>query len=912
MGTDLPGLPYCFVRFDGETENFFVTGRTQRYSADSIIEDPRCKVSNLIYLEPVGALMLRPYIDYKSDKYDYDKFKYRKTSKEGTISWELISKKKTADDEINPWSIIKNTAECSYLHLRDTSKNSIGEGKIQVFQVQPSTDQSWKCNEGINFGLKLYSTPSDIMKELQKENETKKFAIPSVYFLFTVKKTIKEDKSSTYNYLFEYNKKQSLSLLELPVEYRTKGQAERVWRELAYEAAFTDEGQPKGRDRFRVLASAHISNRGETLAGKDIVNLSFMFLDNGIAVDSGMPDKLRWSPEFFYSEGLVEEYQDRNPMKWTNDPATGGIAGNRVESFETVKWEIEKIQVGVKFASATFFVYPIRYPKMGGFKIFVENDERVEASLVTGYSVLVKGKYTKAVKTFTDDPNEIRFSYTSVPRNETEKLPGGVNVNVRMQSIDGTSTPLFYYYEDLSPTTMKSVYHVAKWFTPISFTLNWDGSGYKGTIDFSSRMPANEPRIQDYLKGIRPVTIFFGRAPESSNVNLDAMAEEQRGKYSFPPNSPFGTIAFKGYFYPTHSLSRTGQQSIITLTFCDRIISVKEARAWMLPIYDGWEDEAALRNLLDFAEYGGMNLITKVGSKNLLSRGKFRLPLGTMKGPKFMYPEGSYVWECMQDIATKAVRWLIPWRDGKVYYTDFKAYDEVFSLQSGGGGYETIHKFEEVTKDSSSQLAFRDELFRLTSSADFSVAYNEVDVMGFTPLAYPERLPNSRVRWKLLDPKEWKPFTASYPYVLVKASGEQEGGIPWRKRWVWRAPEINTQEAADAFAIRIFARNALPYYGGSFSTWGRTDLVPLQLIEIVERNAAGQRGTNPARILPEIDMGNLKPGLENIYRESWFFDRCVYRILNIEWIMTQDKKFTTTLQLERFFGSEYDYPVRYE
>jgi hypothetical protein len=555
--------------------------------------------------------------------------------------------------------------------------------------------------------------------------------------------------------------------------------------------------------------------------------------------------------------------------------------------YKKVQYKITGINIGVKFASVSLTTFPITFASYG---------EMTYSDV--GQAVLFQSSdWLNSQNPDTSIPEryQVKCFRRELVNVKIEPCGDDVHFNLRMSSDTSRQlTPVFYYVEYSFPTYLFKVKNLAPVEIPLkSMNMTYDITGYNGDITLFGRVLVNNERLVNLFKGIVPAMLYFGRMTLGDSWNdVKSSAKYLCGENVTPGNLEddiFTVKKVKVLVEPSRA-GRATVDSYLSLGFRDRTAGLREEMLFMLPIYDGWIDELAIRDILS-RTYLGDVLVEQFKNKHLIlsSRRGFRLSYGTMKQPLWMFQEGITARDAIDRIIQFIHRWFIPWPDGSILYADYANYDLAISnLDTGNFGAWSGLKFHENPKAVDKNFT---EIMNLEQSVDARVVFDQVFIFGVTPMAIPVKK-GGQIVWEM-DPQKWGIIVSSVPdfkNYWYSRTNYEAGWCPWTRRYIERDPNINTQKIADVVADHTYRRNCRPYVKVSFITLGRTDLFPLLIFELEERNL-------PGAIKFDINLPDCA-----------FNNRNVFRIVSMSFNLDGERKnFTTSITGERVYGAPWEY-----
>lgn len=239
-----------------------------------------------------------------------------------------------------------------------------------------------------------------------------------------------------------------------------------------------------------------------------------------------------------------------------------------------------------------------------------------------------------------------------------------------------------------------------------------------------------------------------------------------------------GVQLFKGFVDASSAMAKPADSSV-TFSLISSEVMLRDAIAVNLPIYDGYPDNEAIEDLLTRAAWGG--------GKDV-SSGDYTLSvpaLGSGIAPRYMFPLGKPILDCIREIAVAAGQWAFVDYLGNFHYT-------APGYSAGGAGtfVERPAGDGEFT-----------ELLAATSSTDTSQLRNAVLVVGL----------------RTTDNGDTEPV-----FNLRKDNRL----LPWQRWIIWQDAKLNTEFICDKVAERLLSSYNRVRYMMNATTWGCPQAVP--------------------------------------------------------------------------------------
>jgi hypothetical protein len=774
------------------------------------------------------------------------------------------------------------------LTMNNLSEKRIGAGRLPNFILDYPLDM--KSDWGWCLAYRLFDKPSELRYQDpggKKFSELKHFH-PALYVWMRLKMDYEDGTSDTGIMLLEMDNQGALNIILTKSEQEKDERGNLVWKVKPLKGVMknglsSELATEDGRSKYSVVFSTQLAK--ETLAGKDMFLCPIMFLDGYIVIGCPESKEPAWTPGVCFRYDSVDKAISTYITGKVNT-TTAPSEYSEQSLYKKVQYKITGINIGVKFASVSLTTFPIvfasygevTYSDAGQAALFRDSDWLNSQSPSTSIPGMYQGGCCR--KNLIDV--------------KVEPYGDDVHFNLRMSSdLSRRLTPIFYYVEYSFPTYFFKVKNLAPVEIPLkSMSMTYDITGYSGDITLFGRVLVNNERLVNLFKGIVPAVLYFGRMNLGDSWNtVKASAKYLCGEDVTPGklDDIFTVKKVKVLVEPSRA-GRTSAESSLTLSFRDRTAGLREEMLFMLPIYDGWIDELAIRDILR-RTYLGDVLVERFKNKYLIlpSRRMFRLSYGTMKQPLWMFQEGITAREAIDRIIQFVYRWFIPWPDGNILYADYAAYDLAISnLDTGNFGAWSGLKFHENPLAVDANFT---EIINLEQNIDARVVFDQVFIFGVTPMAVPVKK-GSQIVWEI-DPQKWGIIVSSVPdfrSYWYSRTNYGAGWCPWTRRYIERDPNINTQKAADIVADHTYRRNCRPYVKVSFTTLGRTDLFPLLIFELEERDL-------PGAVKFDINLPDCA-----------FNNRNVFRIVSMSFNLDGERKnFTTSITGERVYGAPWEY-----
>jgi len=899
-------IPFVAVETDEEYTFWFTSNSILRYDTQTIADVLYNKknmegqegvdnlLDNLCIFTPKGGVILQPYVDtgWKS-KYPPDY---------------IISGNQ---DPNKIWSYVDWSSSIPLLTMKNTTSDVIGYKKIP--KVSLKSCYSWRPNEGFSILYKLLDKPVDLeLKDERGQELDPNYAEPKVYVYLILNISSQEAqkaKTMTIKLLLECSSTGEVDVIFNKIKDTGVSKSTGKRKIQLEPVELSDELATKERTKYLISQSAVLKKR--KLAGMEMNELMITFIDGAFCIGSS-PLNHQYNPTTI-NLGALRQSTISQKLN-----AQDSIISSK-EVVEKFDYQIIEMMIGVKFASAVFAFFPVKFKQYGRCEVgdtentnFLSIAKYYETTGGNGTGIKQKVRASYVSKEETNESVNTQ-SITVTGKKDTEKIKISLyeekdkKLNFIFEIFsDSITTPAFYCYEACvggSRITVKNFPQFVIY--PASLNFKYDMSGYNGTFSVPGRQLINGTPIVDLFRGILPVTIYFGRIIPGTDFNvIKQNAKFFCGENITPGNldDMFSVVRMKAFTTPV-SVSRGISDTSVDITFKDRACGLREEVMFMLPIYDGWFDVSAIRDILS-RTYFGDNLIIKFKGIDLLSYQRkgpnFRLSYGTMKQPLWMFQEGIKAWEALDKIAKYVLRMLIPWSDGRLLYADWISYDNAISgFDPRRGNWTAGIEFKEV------KWAYKDgqwlnpeniglnytEMISLNNNVDYEVIVDDAIVMGVTPLAVPRETPEGIV-WEI-NFDDWRILTGRYPGLdewYRRKMNYHRGWAPWRKLYFDRDPIYNNPQVVDTVAYLNYLRNFRPLEKISLRTLGRVDLFPLMLFEVLE---------------PEGEGKAIQKDEESI---GLFANRKVFRAVGLTYNFDgKSKTFETIIDGERVFGGIWEY-----
>ena len=862
-----------------------------RYSSNNVLEVLRRAITeqpsspstnNLVVNTVIGGVVLRGYPDYEYYSRNYSSPDDVKEMIEKHVLFPS-GVKKLPEGWIYSLYSFPGTP---ILTMNDLKQ--VGAGKLPNFvldcPLNMESDWGW-C-----LAYKLFDKPSELNYQDPngKKFEELKHFHPALYVWMRLKMDYEDGTSDTGIILLEMDNQGVLNVILTKSEEEKDALGNPVWKvkplkDVMQNGLSSELATEDGRSKYGVVFSTQLAKK--TVAGKDMFLCPIMFLDGHIVIGCPEDKEPAWSPDVCFRYDSTE---NAISVSTTGRIETTTAPSDYSESnvYKKVWYKITGINIGVKFASVSLTTFPVvfdscgemTYSDAGQAVLFQDSDwlnsQNPDTRIPEKYQVKCCRRWLIGVK--------------------IEPWGDDVHFDLWLSSdVSRRLTPVFYYVEYSFPTYTFKVKNLSPVEIPLkSMSMTYDVTGYSGDITLFGRMLVNKERLVNLFKGIVPAMLYFGRMDTSQSWNdVKSSAKYLCGKDVTPGtlDDIFTVKKVKVLIEPSRA-SRATVESSLSLSFRDRTAGLREEMLFMLPIYDGWIDELAIRDILR-RTYLGDVLVESFRNKYLIlpSRRGFRLSYGTMKQPLWMFQEGITARDAIDRVLQFVHRWFIPWSDGSILYADYASYDLAISnLDTGNFGAWSGLKFHENPLAVDKNFT---EIINLEQSIDARVVFDQVFIFGVTPMAIPVKK-GSQIVWEM-DPQKWGIIVSSVPDFKSYWYSKTNYGVgwcPWSRRYIERDPNINTQKAADVVANHTYRRNCRPYVKVSFTTLGRTDLFPLLVFELEERDLPGAVKFN-------IDLPDCA-----------FSNRNVFRIVSMSFNLDGERKnFTTSITGERVYGATWEY-----
>ena len=435
--------------------------------------------------------------------------------------------------------------------------------------------------------------------------------------------------------------------------------------------------------------------------------------------------------------------RDKHPSFAYIDPdADSTLSGITVE--ETA------MTVGIRAVDIRFAYIPVVYPPAGTLSV---------AKIQTGYSIA--GLVPSAITDTTEiTGGKIKIKPTTATEEEAGTGTFGFTMTMSRADVPDVS-PALYMFELTAPalTTQVSVsgFPTVNRLRRVTAGLGLENSTGSITLD-------NRDAALSSVGGVIPCSISGGWASKNSN-NLPVQF-------------------FKG-FVNTSQCVKTSNQSTATFNLVGYDQILKDAIAVNLPIYDGYDDGDAIKDLLARGGWGGYDMYVTGGK--LLSVPDMNTP------PLFKFAMGRSIMDCIRDIATHSGNWA--------FVDNFGAFNYIPMSASYGNVYPTT--FQEVPTAPGSY----DEWLSLTGVKVFNELNNAVIVVGLdsdlSPIVSIQTDPGGAIGNMISD---------TY--------------LGWLKWCIYQDAKINTAEAAAGIAQRLFQNNNRGRISVTGRVWGNAAIVP--------------------------------------------------------------------------------------
>jgi hypothetical protein len=864
-----------------------------RYSSDNVLEVLRrgiteqpssASANNLVVNTATGGVVLRGYPDYEYYSREY-------SSPDGI-------KRMTSERVLFPSRVRELPEGWVYsvysfpgtpiLTMNDLSEERIGAGRLPNFILDYplNMERDW----GWCLAYKLFDKPSELKYQDPSGREfvELKHFHPALYVWMRLRLEYEDGTVDAGTLLLEMDNQGLLNVILTKSEQTTDELGNPIWqvrslKDVMKNGLSSDLATEYGRSQYSAVFSAQLPKK--TVAGKDMFLCPIMFLDGHIVIGCPEHRAADWSPEICFRYDSVDKaITARSAGKVETTSAPSDYSEKDV--YKKVQYVITGINIGVKFASVSLTTFPIVFASYGeitysdvGQAVLFQDSEWLSSQNPDKH---IPQRYQ--VKCYRKDLINVRIA------------PYGNDVHFNLQMSSDTSarrSPVFYYVEYYFPTYLFRVRDLAPVEIPLkSMNMTYDITGYSGNITLFGRELVNNERLVNLFKGIVPAVLYFGRMNSGDSwSDVKRSAKYLCGEDVVPGRlEDLFTVKKVKVLVEPSKAGRTVAESSLSLNFRDRTAGLREEMLFMLPIHDGWIDELAIRDILS-RTYLGDVLVRSFRNRSLIlhRREGFRLSYGTMKQPLWMFQEGITARDAIDRIVQFVHRWFIPWPDGKILYADYASYDLVISnLDTGNFENWSGLKFHENPAAVDANFT---EIMNLEQDIDARVVFDQVFIFGVTPMAVPVKK-GSQIVWEM-DPQKWGIIVSSVPdfqNYWYSRTTYRAGWCPWSRRYIERDPNINTQKAADAVAEHIYRRNCRPYVKVSFTTLGRTDLFPLLVFELEERDL-------PGAVKFDINLPDCA-----------FNNRNVFRIVSMSFNLDGERKnFTTSITGERVYGAAWEY-----
>lgn len=303
------------------------------------------------------------------------------------------------------------------------------------------------------------------------------------------------------------------------------------------------------------------------------------------------------------------------------------------------------------------------------------------------------------------------------------------------------------------------------------------------------------------------------------------------------------TTIFKG-FITNQGTTKSSNQSHAEFNLVGSDLVLKDAIALNLPIYDGWDSGEAIQDLIN---RGGW------ASTSDIQTGDYQLTVGVLKDPVWKFALGQSIMACIRDIARAAGYWAFVDNLGVFHY-----------IQQSVGYGEFIGTYREVPTlnaydewQSLGGIKASDDARNATLVVGVELGVNELPI----PIASVQTDPGGTVGDYLSDTI-----------------------IPWLRWQIYQDPKINTVEAAQGIASKLFSNSNRLRLTISGALWGDPMLLPWQKIGIqLRRDDVGIPGgaqwriTNALHTVNADDRTNYVCNLECEYIDPRFSYQSFYQ-----------------------------------
>lgn len=904
--TKVPGIPYVELLWDYtykyylkppsiiiDTESLLMESQeiSTNTSTSQITENNTTNLPGILHNKILGGLQLAPIIKIRDttllkkqtrkledgtveelDKYepynpDPDKDDLSKEIKvkviEPTNNILPSTRNLKQEDQIKAWRTNELGGEIKVIELDNTSDEVINEGKIPRILVDNRTIDRKFC-----VGIKLYKTPPNLLQKFKDNKYVLTTISPAIYIYFEVSFSIETDNTpitfSTKSLLLEYQNDGMCRLYDISNEKINNFVNDKI-NEGSYkkivEYTLSKLGTPllntgiifklfaypeiyDELSYFKVGSFYMYLNKEDSILGKEFDYILFQLVGDSLVV-SDLPQKSE--------SGYIQELT--NGIKYSllskNEIITA--AKTRTESNIT-KAKFNNVQIGSKFASCILQLPYTTYYGFGGISsksiIPVErfNGQFPKLEFYIGCFDI---PYIKTGFTYGNPTKEVYPCYFRV--NLTETLDKGsplfrqVSYGYETISIRPTR-PDWFPVKGIHPTSISGDEGITEksfnldFYIPSTYAINAES---EETAEFSTIQ-----KLVHNLNGLYPVILKIGLM----NTNTKELYNDY-------------TLEFHGFASNNTDRIRDKQQGTLSIRVIDRSIVLKDQFVANMPFYDGWGDEGVLIDLLLKSGYINESDISNIlrnwsitASPNIRgTTGDYRfagtdLSLGTKEGPIWDFTLGTKYMNCIERVIEYTGKWFFLDRLGnpcylhpKVYYLAFVNGDEEKRI------FRKKHTFMEEKANWNEEIRGS-----LSYREDISSSCNLFSRMGATPAWIAGKEGNIEVNPVVSILASRKPATDNELITVIrepaneKESNKKERAyFPYRKMLLYRNVDMNNLDLIAKLVDNEYKRTTYPSATISFSTWGRGDIQPLDLVKVIETK-------EPKVILNKFYSGNAE------------------------------------------------------
>lgn len=629
---------------------------------------------------------------------------------------------------------------------------------------------------------------------------------------------------------------------------------------------------------YKKIGSVRMHNQSSPTSGKGFTDVVFFFSPFGLGIYQGVPQETSWEADWTYTFPTPENTKDKTSKKLEN------LFSARVQS----------VILGVKFASASFSMSDIVYPK-GGSLLYGPVDSDVYQYT---HSSTQDNRANVSLSTPVTNSSITVGSTTPI---DVSVIPIGTKYNIKLliNTVDSDSyfTSFFGRTEwnkvvvSISPKipdVLKGT--INNPLCPISLSGSENVSGRSYDLKFFvppkaingegvDMAPPSWTLLREQLQAIQgayPCVLEFGytkrQQPDEAVGDLGYMDTR-----SYEWINPDGNKKIYGFIWSSPKWSRTSKETTLSFTMVDRSEMLKQQWKACLPVYDGWRARDAI---IDLCMRGGFQIsdIDVTLTAGYVSDWSDQLSFGSLQGPNYLFPQTNSLWQSIETIAKERGFWVFAKDDGKIHVID----RDVLFGQVGGADKKLVSDAKDLLTKSSTDSTSADYVERelgretdpkkiiwgITTETSFDAVYNQVILIGASPASYYIGMELKNPALQVLHdsiPKtafELQSFISLGTYA-VDPKDTAVNIIPFPKIYLETNPRWNSKARLSEFVRKYFYRFSTRYEGLSFSCRGYTDRSILDIIIIMV--------ASEPRVLPNI-LGNNMLSVDSYLIESINYD----------------------------------------